>query len=52
MAKVLFALGMVILPGTLLHQIQLMVRPVMAQKWAGRRAEPAHVAESSADLSR
>jgi sodium/bile acid cotransporter 7 len=55
MAKVLFApsaLGMVILPLMLFHQIQLMVCAVMAQKWARREAEPAQAAETSADLSR
>jgi sodium/bile acid cotransporter 7 len=42
MAKVLFApsaLGMIILPVMLFHQIQLMVCAVLAQKWA-RRDEP------------
>jgi sodium/bile acid cotransporter 7 len=55
MAKVLFApsaLGMIILPLMLFHQIQLMVCAVMAQKWAQREAEPAKAAETSADLSR
>jgi sodium/bile acid cotransporter 7 len=39
MAKVLFApsaLGMIILPLMLFHQIQLMVCAVLAQKWARR----------------
>ena len=43
MAKVLFApsaLGMIILPVMLFHQIQLMVCAVLAQKWA-RRVEQA-----------
>jgi sodium/bile acid cotransporter 7 len=46
MAKVLFApgaLGMVILPVMLFHQIQLMVCAVLAQRWSRRpdtRAEP------------
>jgi len=43
MAKVLFApsaLGMIILPVMLFHQIQLMVCAVLAQRWA-RRAEQA-----------
>jgi sodium/bile acid cotransporter 7 len=42
MAKVLFApsaLGMVILPVMLFHQIQLMVCAVLAQKW-GREKRP------------
>jgi len=41
MAKVLFApgaIGMVILPVMLFHQIQLMVCAVLAQKW-GQRAD-------------
>jgi sodium/bile acid cotransporter 7 len=43
MAKVLFApsaLGMIILPLMLFHQIQLMVCAVLAQKWAQRADEP------------
>ena len=43
MAKVLFApsaLGMVILPVMLFHQIQLMVCAVLAQRWARRNAAP------------
>jgi sodium/bile acid cotransporter 7 len=42
MAKVLFApgaLGMVILPVMLFHQIQLMVCAVLAQRWARRKSE-------------
>jgi sodium/bile acid cotransporter 7 len=42
MAKVLFApsaLGMIILPLMLFHQIQLMVCAVLAQKWARRADE-------------
>jgi sodium/bile acid cotransporter 7 len=42
MAKVLFApsaLGMVILPVMLFHQIQLMVCAVLAQRWAKRNAD-------------
>jgi sodium/bile acid cotransporter 7 len=42
MAKVLFApsaLGMIILPLMLFHQIQLMVCAVLAQRWA-RRVDP------------
>ncbi|QNA89644.1 bile acid:sodium symporter [Massilia sp. Dwa41.01b] len=41
MAKVLFApgaLGMIILPVMLFHQIQLMVCAVLAQRWARRQA--------------
>jgi len=44
MAKVLFApsaLGMIILPVMLFHQIQLMVCAVLAQKWARRIEQPA-----------
>jgi len=44
MAKVLFApsaLGMIILPVMLFHQIQLMVCAVLAQRWARRAAQPA-----------
>jgi sodium/bile acid cotransporter 7 len=40
MAKVLFApsaLGMVILPVMLFHQIQLMVCAILAARWAQRR---------------
>jgi sodium/bile acid cotransporter 7 len=40
MAKVLFApgaLGMVILPVMLFHQIQLMVCAVLAARWAKRK---------------
>ena len=43
MAKVLFApsaLGMIILPVMLFHQIQLMVCAVLAQRWARRAAQP------------
>jgi sodium/bile acid cotransporter 7 len=46
MAKVLFApsaLGMIILPVMLFHQIQLMVCAVLAQKWARRAEQPAAV---------
>jgi sodium/bile acid cotransporter 7 len=42
MAKVLFApsaLGMIILPVMIFHQIQLMVCAVLAQRWARRPAE-------------
>jgi solute carrier family 10 (sodium/bile acid cotransporter), member 7 len=49
MAKVLFApgaLGMIILPLMLFHQIQLMVCAVLAQRWARR---PAPVGEPVAD---
>lgn len=43
MAKVLFApsaLGMIILPVMLFHQIQLMVCAVLAQRWARRVEQP------------
>lgn len=43
MAKVLFApsaLGMIILPVMLFHQIQLMVCAVLAQRWARRTEQP------------
>jgi len=43
MAKVLFApsaLGMIILPVMLFHQIQLMVCAVLAQRWARRAEQP------------
>ena len=46
MAKVLFApsaLGMVILPVMLFHQIQLMVCAVLAQRWARRAEQPVAV---------
>jgi len=46
MAKVLFApsaLGMIILPVMLFHQIQLMVCAVLAQRWARRVEQPAAV---------
>ncbi len=46
MAKVLFApsaLGMIILPLMLFHQIQLMVCAVLAQRWARRVEQPAAV---------
>ena len=46
MAKVLFApsaLGMIILPVMLFHQIQLMVCAVLAQKWARRVEQPTAV---------
>jgi len=55
MAKVLFApsaLGMVILPLMLFHQIQLMVCAVLAQKWARRPEEPVAAVEAPAKLSR
>jgi len=51
MAKVLFApsaLGMIILPVMLFHQIQLMVCAVLAQKWARRKEK---VAVATADGS-
>ncbi len=46
MAKVLFApsaLGMIILPVMLFHQIQLMVCAVLAQRWARRAEQPVAV---------
>ncbi|WP_313176952.1 bile acid:sodium symporter family protein [Massilia sp.] len=51
MAKVLFApsaLGMIILPVMLFHQIQLMVCAVLAQRWARRKEK---VAVATADGS-
>lgn len=50
MAKVLFApsaLGMIILPVMLFHQIQLMVCAVLAQRWARRVEQPAAVSVES-----
>ena len=50
MAKVLFApsaLGMIILPVMLFHQIQLMVCAVLAQRWARRAEQPAAVPVAS-----
>jgi len=53
MAKVLFApsaLGMIILPVMLFHQIQLMVCAVLAQRWARRPAEDQAQADAPAKL--
>ena len=53
MAKVLFApsaLGMIILPVMIFHQIQLMVCAVLAQRWARRPAEEQAPADASAKL--
>lgn len=50
MAKVLFApsaLGMIILPVMLFHQIQLMVCAVLAQRWARRAEQPVAVTVES-----
>lgn len=55
MAKVLFApsaLGMIILPVMLFHQIQLMVCAVLAQRWARRAAAERAGAQEAANLSR
>jgi sodium/bile acid cotransporter 7 len=55
MAKVLFApsaLGMIILPLMLFHQIQLMVCAVLAQKWARRAEEAQQPVDAPAKLSR
>ena len=54
MAKVLFApsaLGMIILPLMLFHQIQLMVCAVLAQRWAQRPATPQDAADAPARVS-
>ena len=53
MAKVLFApsaLGMIILPLMLFHQIQLMVCAVLAQRWAQRPVTADEAAQSPAKL--
>jgi sodium/bile acid cotransporter 7 len=53
MAKVLFAshaVGAIVLPLMLFHQMQLMVCAVLAQRYARRAVEPAAPASASGGL--